>query len=447
MLDSLRSRLLAWYSAIVAVVLIGSLAAVSFVAWRSRLEAVDGTLAARVATLAASLHAVGGGTFDLELPAARTASPDEAGLYHVLWTASGQLIDQSDPDRAVPRPTMAGTRTRDGSRELTHITPEGAVIVAGRSLADIRADVWSLAAMIAALTGVALSLSLLGGWWLVTRALAPVDRIGRTAREMVDGDLSARIPVAEVDSEFDQLARALNDAFDQMHAALARQQRFTADASHELRTPLTTLSTELQWAAVRPRETAEYQHSLEVSLRAVDRMQSVVRRLLTLAREDAGAPPARRASVSLGPLAHRIADDLGPLARSRGVTIEVSEGTEPVVVLADEDPLADAVTNLVVNAVQYNVNGGRVAITIGRLGGDATLSVADTGPGIAEADLPHVFDAFYRADPSRARDPGGAGLGLTVTRAIVRGLGGDVVCERTTGNGTTMTIRLKEHRD
>jgi two-component system OmpR family sensor kinase len=440
MLDSLRSRLLVWYSAIVAAVLACSLAAVCYVAWRSRVDAVDAALGVRVATLTASLRAVGGGAFDLELPPVQTASPDQPGLYHAVWTATGRLIDQSDPERPVPRPLGAGAVVRAGNRELTRVTADGALVLAGRPLDDVRADVWSLAMTIAALIGVALSLSLAGGWWLVTRTLAPVDRISRTARRMVDGDLSARIPVAGVETEFGQLARTLNEAFDQLHAALGRQQRFTADASHELRTPLTTLSTELQWARARPRDASEYRESVDVSLRAVERMQSVVQRLLALAREEAQATTDRYVPVALDQVVTRVVQDLAPIARGRNIIITAT--TEAVTVTGDKDRLAEAVTNIVANAVQYNIDGGRVTVALTREAGGASIVVTDTGPGIPAADLPHVFEAFYRADPSRVRDPGGAGLGLAVARAIVRGLGGDVVCRSTEGDGTTMTLRF-----
>jgi signal transduction histidine kinase len=439
MFESLRARLLLWYSAIVVGVLASSLTAVCYLAWRARLASVDAALTERVASLATALHPMGGGAFDLVLPPPGAAAPGTLSIYHVLWTSNGQLIDQSDPDRSVPRPSTAGARSRSGQRELSAITPSGATILAGRSLDDVRAELWSLAATITTLTGLALALSLAGGRWLVARALAPVDRIGRTARAMVDGDLSARIPIARIDSEFGQLAQALNDAFDKMHASISRQQRFTADASHELRTPLSTLSTEFQWALGRPRELAEYRQSLETGLRAVARMQSVVQRLLTLAREDAGAPADRVDAVAVDEVVQRVVSDLEPLARGRHVTVSVT--TDPVVVKGDADRLGEAITNVLVNAIQYNVEGGGVTVTLARDDHVASLVVADTGPGISEADLPHIFEPFYRADPSRRRDPGGAGLGLTVARAVIAGMGGQIGCA-SASTGTTITVRL-----
>jgi len=444
MLESLRARLLLWYTAILAVVMVVAVGATCYVTWRSRVATVDQMLNARVAALAGALRPAGGGTFDLELTAVGPSPAGPDSPYHVLWTATGQLIDRSDPDRDVPLPSTAGTLTRDGHREVVAITPSGAVVLAGADLSAVRRDLWSLAGTIASVGGVALVMALAGGWWLVSRALAPVDRIGRTARAMVDGDFTARIPIERVETEFGQLARALNEAFDRLHASLERQRRFTADASHELRTPLATLSTEVQWALARPRETEEYRRSLEASQRAARRMQAVVERLLALARDVAGADVDQAVEVRLRDLVQRVADDLAPLAMTRGIAVDVTG--EPVTVTGDPDRLVDAFTNVLANAIQYNIEGGRVAVTVRHDAPDAEVTVADTGTGIAPDDLSRVFEPFFRADPARQHDEGGAGLGLTVAQTILRRHGGDVTITSEPGRGTIVVLRLPARR-
>ncbi len=441
MLESLRARLLLWYTAILAIVMVAAGATTCYVTWRSRVAAIDAMLTARVDSLAGALRPAGEGTFDLALNTVTGIVPGApTAPYHVLWTTRGQLIDRSDPDRDIPQPAESGTRTRDGHREVSRITSSGAVVLAGVTLAEIERDLWSLAGTIASVGGVALALSLAGGWWLVSRALAPVDRIGRTARAMVDGDFTARIPIARVETEFGQLARSLNDAFDRLHDSLERQRRFTADASHELRTPLATLSTEVQWALARPRETLEYRHSLETSQRAARRMQAVVERLLALARDEAGADVDQALTLRLLDLVRRVADDLAPLAQARRLTVTVDG--DPLTVTGDPDRLIAAITNVLANAVQYNVDGGQVTIAVRRSADDAEVVVADTGAGISAEDLPRVFDPFFRADPARQHDPGGAGLGLSVARAILRRHGGDVTIASEPGRGTTVVMRL-----
>ncbi len=133
--------------------------------------------------------------------------------------------------------------------------------------------------------------------------------------------------------------------------------------------------------------------------------------------------------------------DLRPLAARRG--LDLSATTEPIVVTGDAERLSEAVTNVVANAIQYNVDGGRVRVRLTAAQGLAEVEVADTGVGIAPADLPHVFDPFFRADPARSREAGGAGLGLTLTRAIVERHGGQVTCDSHPGQGTVVRIWLR----
>jgi signal transduction histidine kinase len=443
MFQSLRARLLLWYTAILAAVIVVFGVTVCLVAWRNRVTEVDARLTARADVLAQSIQRTAGDTFDVALPQA--PDPLESGLtdpqfYHALWNDEGKPLDQPDPDRVVPLPAGPGARTRDGNREVTIRAESDALVLVGQSLEDVRAELWALGVTIAVVGAGALALSLGGGWWLVGRALTPVDRISRTARAMVDGDFAARIPIDRVETELGQVARALNDAFDQLNASIERQRRFTADASHELRTPLATISTEVQWALGRDRRTEEYQRSLQACGRAATRMQSVVERLLALARAEAGAAADRAEILRLDGLVQDTARDVASLARARNVTVEMQ--LAPAVVRGDRDRLHEAIANLLTNAVQYNVEGGRVRLDLTTTDGAASLAVADTGIGIGDADLPKVFEAFFRADPARSRDVGGAGLGLAVTRAVVERHGGRIACRSEVGRGTTMTIRL-----
>ncbi len=440
MLESLRARLLLWYTAMAGAVIAVFGTMVCYLAWRTQVADVDAGLRARADTLVQALEPAPDGTFDLTLP----PPPDGATLAslpsHAIWTSDGTPIDRSDPDNEVPRPEGPGARTRAGRREVAVVAPSGAIVVTGRSLDAVYRELSALAGTVAALGAVSLLLSFGGGWWIVGRALQPIDRIGRTARTMVEGDFTARIPVERVETELGALANALNEAFDRLHGSLERQQRFTADASHELRTPLTTISTEVQWALARDRTPEEYRHSLDACRRAAARMQNVVERLLALARAEAGAEDDRRVPVALDEIVRLVVDDLRPLADARALRVETR--TSPLVIQGDHDRLLDAVTNVVANAIHYNVPGGHVSISVREVDGGGEILVEDTGIGIAASDLPRVFEPFFRADPARSREAGGAGLGLALTRAIIERHGGRVTCTSEPDRGTAIRLWL-----
>jgi signal transduction histidine kinase len=438
MLSSLRARLLIWHAALLALIVILFAGLVAWLSWRSGVADVDAQLRARGNLLVYALEPAGPGTFDFRIPAAVLEPGDDT--YHAVWAADGALIDRSEEaeDRAAPPPP--GVASRDGRRELVTAGPSGATVLVGRSLAPVSSNVRSLLWMMAGVGLVSLAISLAAGWLLVGRALAPIDRIGRTARAMGAGDLAARIPVDEVETELGHLAGALNDAFQRLQEAIERQRRFTADASHELRTPLATISTEVQWALGRERSLAEYRRSLATIERAAMRMNGVVARLLTLARIEAGAPRAPAERVELEALLQQVAADLEPLAASRKVSIDLDAA--PAVVSGERAALYEAITQVVVNAIQYNVDGGVVRIRLTCEAGAARLAVADTGIGISDRDLPRVFEPFFRADPARARETGGAGLGLAVAQAIVARHGGRMSCTSTAGKGTTVEIAI-----
>jgi signal transduction histidine kinase len=252
---------------------------------------------------------------------------------------------------------------------------------------------------------------------------------------MIDGDLSARIPVQRVESELEQLAEVLNEAFE-------RQRRFTADASHDLRTPLATLQTEAHWALARPRSVDEYRASLEVCQRTATRMQALVQSLLDLSRAEAATGPERIRCL-VPEVVPAVLEDLTLFASARRVRLEA--GPLEGAVKADASSFRAALTNLVTNAIQYNVEGGSVHVTA-TLCADAPpvvqIEVRDTGAGLEPRHAVRVFDRFYRVDDSRDGRTGGAGLGLAVVAAFAQSHGGTVTVASAPGAGCTFTLRL-----
>lgn len=441
MLDSLRTRLLLWYTLILAIVIAMFAGAVCYLYWRSLVTDLDRDLSAKAAIIADGLRPAAAGAFDLDRPPEFSEATTGTRLAeYAIWNARGELIDRSNPDLDVPPPAFPGVRTREGRRELSLPARGGAIVLVGRDLTDARQAVLSLGGTVAAAGLAALALSLLGGWFLAGRALAPVSRISRAAAAMSAGDLSARIAIERTESELEQVSVALNQGFDQLRMAADTQRRFTADASHELRTPLATLSAEIDWALARERPSPEYRQALDTCRRAAARMRRIIEGLLTLARGDGAGHVMQRIPVLLDHTVDEAVALLRPLANRGRVTVEAR--LVPVTVTGDPAMLSDLVMNLLANAIEYNREGGTVIVETAARDGAVWLRVTDTGIGIDAADLPHIFDRFYRADPSRARLHGGAGLGLAIARRIVEQHDGEITCRSVLGEGTEMSVRL-----
>jgi len=284
-------------------------------------------------------------------------------------------------------------RSRGNYREVYRILPLGDAIVIGR-LIDTAALQSQLVWVAAAGLGL-LAAGLAGGWWLTRRALEPINAISRTAAEIASGDLTRRVEVESSESELGQLAGVLNHTFAQLQSSFERQQRFTSDASHELRTPIAVILSKAQMTLGRERSCAEYQEALRVCQRAAQRMRSLTESLLALSRMDAAQDQIGQEQADLAEVAADCLDFLQDRAAEKGVTLRAE--LMPFALRGDARRLSQVVTNLVTNAIQHTPAGGTVTVrTVEGASGEATLEVEDTGVGIADEDLPRVFDRFYR---------------------------------------------------
>jgi two-component system, OmpR family, sensor kinase len=441
---SLRATLLIGYALGVGLVLavFGVVAQQHY--WRTLVADLDAELAARARTIAGSVAIEPDGQFDITLPdEILTFFLAQRDAYYVLRAGDGSAIDFSTPE-ALQTPPLApaSSRTRGGVHEVAVAGPHRTTVVVGRALRiqQARYDEFVRTLRVAGAAGLVLAVG--SAWLLVRRAVAPIERIGRTAEAMSAENLDLRIDMRETESELGRVAAALNGAFDRLQAAFERQTRFTADASHELRTPLTTVVSESEWALRRARSPEEYRQAFATCLRAAERMRAVVEDLLALARADAGRAAFEQEPVDLADVAR----DVLALVASRAAAADVSLDArlEPAIVTGDRDRLRELVHNLVHNAVQYNRAHGLVRVSTCRSDGRVRVEVHDTGMGIAPADLPHVFDRFYRADAARSRAVGGSGLGLAIARGIAEAHGGAIEVRSSPATGTTFTARFPD---
>ena len=293
----------------------------------------------------------------------------------------------------------------------------------------------------------ALVLAAIGGLglWVVRLGLRPLAAIGDTAAAIASGDLSRRVERAEPRTEVGRLGIALNAMLAQIESSLRaleaserKLRRFVADASHELRTPLAAVRAYAELfergAGTRPDDLARSMRGIG---RESERMSVLVDDLLLLARLDEGRP-LEREPVELGALVGEAVETAHAVEPDRPVELTAI----PLVVLGDRVRLRQAIDNLLANVRAHTPPGTPVRVTLSQAGASARLAVADSGPGLAPEQAEHVFERFYRADPSRTRASGGAGLGLSIVAAVAAAHGGSARAESEPGRGATFIVEL-----
>jgi signal transduction histidine kinase len=251
-----------------------------------------------------------------------------------------------------------------------------------------------------------------------------------------------RIPADDLPEEIRALVAGLNARLDALAAAEKEQQQFIADVSHELRTPLTILRGSLEVALEEERPVEEYREAIGNALLEVRHVTRLSQNLLFLTRGESGRVTLSFANLDLVKFAADVVKDLSLASADRGLDLTVETPKKPVYVFADSGRLQQVMHNLLENAMRYTETGGRVTVRVEAVPGEALLSVSDTGVGIPEADLPYVFERFFRSKGSRATNPGGSGLGLSIVRWIVEAHKGRVTVESQLGKGSTFTVRL-----
>ncbi|GAC1517214.1 MAG: hypothetical protein NVS1B4_16570 [Gemmatimonadaceae bacterium] len=324
-------------------------------------------------------------------------------------------------------------------------------VAAAASTRDTELAPRELIATILLLTPLIFGISIAAAYLIGGRALRPVDGIIDEVGAITDGrSLHRRLPVDDAGDELSRLALTLNAMIARLETSFSGLRRFTADASHELKTPLTVLRADVE-RAMTASGTAEQLVALEEALAETTRMADLVNSLLTLARADEGRFDLHREPVPLEPLAHEVFETAVILGEAAGIHVGLMV-VEECTVLGDRDRLRQLMLNVITNAIKYTPREGRVEISLSRRVRDVTFSVRDTGIGIAAADLPFVFERFWRADRVRSRrtgvgdgaivERGGFGLGLAISQYIAHAHGGSLTVVSRLGRGSTFILTL-----
>jgi signal transduction histidine kinase len=282
-----------------------------------------------------------------------------------------------------------------------------------------------------------------GAWAILGITSQRIDKITHDVAAISDGrSLHRRLSIENAGQEFEQLISTLNAMIERLETSFLGLRRFTADASHELKTPLAVLRADVERAMTEPSQ-AERMVALEEALHETTRMADLVESLLTLARADEGRFDIHREPVELKPLVEDVYETALILGEAAGVTVNLPFTAEATV-LGDRTRLRQLFLNLITNAIKYTPAGGKVDIGLGVHPENVTFAVRDTGIGIAAADVPYIFERFWRADRVRSRmsERGGFGLGLAISHWIAQAHGGSLTASSRLGRGSLFTVTL-----
>lgn len=280
-------------------------------------------------------------------------------------------------------------------------------------------------------------------WLLATRIAHPIEELSDTTHRLASGHLDARATPPVVDDELADLTDAFNTMADTLQDVERTRRRLLGDLAHELRTPLATI--EAYHEALADGVVDAEPATLDVLDDATGRLRRLVEDVSLVSLAEEGRLPLDLQPVDLRELVHQAVEAARPAADTGGLELHQHLPDAPVVATADRDRLAQVLANLLANALEHTPDGGTISTALTTSGGHAEIAVVDTGAGIAAEHLRHVFQRFYRADPARRRT-GGSGIGLTISRAIVQGHGGELTAASDgAGHGATFTLQLPLH--
>ena len=396
--------------------------------------------------------------------------PEEARIVerlreiYLLTDADGNVLQNSPAYAAIGIDTPAGIRRilslpegyeihiRRDKNGTPHMIKAGTILdehkdkyflAIGRSLAPFYRTVEGFTRTYFLLAPAFLVVAILFGWWLAGAAIRPVNDVAHVAQNITGSNLSLQIPLRGAGDELDHLIDSFNRMTARLQQSFEQIRRFSTDVSHELRTPLTAIRGQLEVALFTAERPEQYREAIVNALEDVEQLSSIVRALLLLSQAESGQLTLQKTPFDLADTAADIADQFQIPAEEKGV--DLAAILQPgAVVSADRTQIERLISNLVSNAVKYTPGGGSIRV---RTGLDDSLSwaqlvVEDTGFGIPAANLPHIFDRFYRVRNAQTNLAQGLGLGLSFVAWIVEAHGGRIDVSSNEGEGSRFTVLL-----
>lgn len=455
---SIGVRLTLWYLAIFALGEIIFGAGMWFILRNNVLDMVDDDLESQVEDLKSFLATQknDASLVKLQQDFAEKYAIEHSGDYLAVYTADGSMLYRSaflEAHPSVVLPPHQITRTISRSRRIDkrpfrflfeNLDVNGRTYTVEVGIpADDAFETLELFRFYLLLFAPLLLLLAAGlGYWMSRRALAPVDALVRTAREVSGTNLNSRLQKLRTGDELQRLSDTLNEMLDRIETAFLRVTEFTADASHELRTPVSLIRTEAELALRRSRKEEEYRESLRHILLEAERTTALIEQLLAVARSDSGRESVNLQPLNLSQILRDVAEGWRQVALMRDVNLTAEIGDQNAFVRGDETLIRRLAEILLDNAFKYTPSPGSVRLRLEQTGNKAVLVVCDSGLGIAPEEQTKIFERFYRVDKARSRAQGGAGLGLSIAQWIVAQHGGSIRVESNMGAGAEFRVEL-----
>lgn len=282
------------------------------------------------------------------------------------------------------------------------------------------------------------------GWFMARRAVSGVEAVTRTAQEISAGTLAKRVPVGTRGDEIDQLAATFNQMLGRIQALITEIKEMSDNIAHDLKSPITRIRGMAEVTLATGKGIEEYENMAAGTVEECDRLLDMINTMLMITKTESGVHPLDYKQVDMPRLVRDACELMETVAEDKGLSL-ACETPETLPLVGDPRMIQRILANLLDNAIKYTPSGGSVGVSLSAIdGGEALVTVQDTGMGIPPDDLPHIFERFYRCDQSRSEP--GTGLGLSLARALARAHRGDITVTSTVGQGSTFTLTLPKSR-
>ncbi len=458
-IKSIRFRLTVWYTLIFSVAMAVVFFAFYLLTQQSLLSHTDTTITAhtqKIVELIAQTDTGMNQSFIKNSDVLAQQFSEMPGMLLIIGDPYGKILYQSqelgvndasvtdllEKSASIIRPTfvnrsVGATSIRFGVFPAERDGKLQAVVLMGQPMDVIKESLNTLTLTLMMVYVGLLILAVLGGILAARTALLPIAQVSKQLKKISAQNLKDRVPDPKTGDEIEELSQTFNGLLDHLDQAFIRERQFIGDVAHELKTPVATLKGGIEVTMSKERTKDEYKKALEETLIDTNRISSTIKNILDLAWIGAQTPNLSDASVDLSSALMELQEIAQKLSTQKHITF-TSDIKSGILISGAEDKIARAVLNLLDNAIKYTPVGGSVSLSLRERAGNAVIEVKDTGIGIPEDEVEHIFKRFYRG--SKATKSLGSGLGLAITQGIITAHRGNIQVKSKVGKGTTMLV-------